>query len=200
MTSEIRFIRKAHIALIILRNIVYNFGCNFMYDCYLSLGSNLGERKSYIETAIEMLRALPRTAVTKKSSLYETSPVGMKTQNSFLNCVVKLSTVLSAIQLLEEIKKIEYYLGRRDRNEIKEKLPEDRTIDIDIIMYGKYTVVSAELVVPHPRAKERLFVLIPMGEIAPGIKLEGKAIEEWIEEVKRNNPEQEVQRVDSAGG
>lgn len=166
-----------------------------MYDCYLSLGSNLGKREDYIEVAIEMLRGLPRTAVFKRSSFYETTPVGIKTDKLFLNCVVRISTALSAVELLEEIQFIERALGRKPAPPGEE--PADRTIDIDIILYGKYTIVTPELTVPHPRATERLFVLIPLYELAPDLSLNGKPIKDWIEEIQRNDPSQKVRRLDS---
>ncbi len=166
-----------------------------MYDCYLSLGSNLGERTDYIDVAIEMLRGLERTAVMKKSSVYETSPVGVKTEKPFLNCVVKLSTALSAMELMDEIHFIERALGRKPAPPGEE--PADRTIDIDIILYGKYTIVTPELVIPHPRATERLFVLVPLYEIAPALAINGKAVKDWIEDVQRIDPTQQVRRLDA---
>jgi len=165
-----------------------------MYDCFLSLGSNLGKRQDYIDVAIEMLRGLERTAVIKKSSVFETSPVGTNTDKWFLNCVVKISTALSALELLEEIQFIERALGRKPEPPGEES--PDRTIDIDIILYGKYTIVTPELTVPHPRATQRLFVLVPLYEIEPNLYISGKPVKQWIEEVQRNDPDQQVRRMD----
>ena len=172
---------------------MYNGSGLKMYDCFLSLGSNLGERQDYIDVAIEMLRGLAHTAVVKKSSIFETSPVGINTDKRFLNCVVKISTTLSAVKLFEEIQFIERALGKKPAPPGEES--PDRTIDIDIILYGNYTIVTPELVIPHPRATERLFVLVPLYEIAPDLYISGRSVKDWIEEVRRNDPGQEVRRL-----
>jgi len=132
-------------------------------SAYLSLGSNIGNRESYLGDAIARLRALGRVAAI--SSLYETEPVEFTDQPWFLNCVVLLETNATPAQLLANLLAIEQEMGRV-RNQ--EKGP--RTIDIDILLFGETTLDSPELTIPHPAMHQRRFVLEPLAEIAPEIQ------------------------------
>lgn len=129
---------------------------------YLSLGSNLGDRSGNIRCALEMLHSTPGIEVTKISGLYETAPVGELNQPVFLNLAAEIETVLEPLELLNACKGIENRLGR---------LPGPRwgprTMDIDIVLYGHNRVAAETLEVPHPRFRERRFVLVPLAEIAP---------------------------------
>ncbi len=135
-----------------------------MKVCYLGLGSNLGNRLSYLEKAIEMIKKLPLTQVKKISSIYETEPVGFKPQDYFLNCVVEISTDLSPHELLKKLQEIERLLGRNREKEIRWG---PRTIDIDILFYGDLKIDTQDLKIPHPQVFKREFVLKPLREIAP---------------------------------
>ncbi|PIZ76139.1 2-amino-4-hydroxy-6-hydroxymethyldihydropteridine diphosphokinase [Candidatus Peregrinibacteria bacterium CG_4_10_14_0_2_um_filter_38_24] len=125
---------------------------------YLSLGSNLGDREKFLEKAISEIKKI--TDVTKKSKIYETSPVGYKNQGAFLNMVIQVKTNLTPQKLLEEFMKIEKKLGRERR--IKNG---PRTIDIDILTFGNTIVDEPNLKIPHPRMHERKFVLVPLMEL-----------------------------------
>lgn len=131
---------------------------------YLSLGSNLGDRGASIEEAIRLLQDAELT-VLRRSSLYETAPRDFADQPWFLNMVVEVETALFPQQLLSRIKRIEGQLGRK---RIVEKGP--RTIDIDIVLFGRFAVDSPNLVIPHPRMGERRFVLEPLAELAPDLR------------------------------
>jgi 2-amino-4-hydroxy-6-hydroxymethyldihydropteridine diphosphokinase len=130
---------------------------------YLSLGSNVGDRATNLNTAIEHLRALGEVAAV--SSFYETEPVEFAAQPWFLNCVVKLDTEKMPKQLLSGVLAIEKEIGRK-----REKKKGPRSIDIDILLFGNSIIDTKGLTVPHPAMHERRFVLEPLGEIAPEVR------------------------------
>lgn len=132
---------------------------------YLSLGSNLGDREAMIARAVE---ELARAGVTPRrlSSLYATEPVGFLAQSWFLNCVLKAETKLTPRQLLRVVQRVEKDLGRE-----RTTPGGPRTIDIDILLYGSSVIHASGLDVPHPRMGERRFVLVPLCELEPGLRL-----------------------------
>ena len=101
----------------------------------------------------------------KRSSLYETEPVGFHDQHWFLNCVVRAETSLMPRQLIRTAQRIEHALGRR-RESVRNA---PRNIDIDVLLFGTTVMRTAELEIPHPRIAERRFVLAPLAEIAPAL-------------------------------
>ncbi|MBE0415020.1 MAG: 2-amino-4-hydroxy-6-hydroxymethyldihydropteridine diphosphokinase [Dehalococcoidia bacterium] len=125
---------------------------------YLGLGSNLGDRKANLEKALQLLSE--RLAIEQISSLYETAPVGHEEQSLFLNVVCRTQTDLEPFQLLSLIKGIEVSLGR-----VPSFPNAPRPIDVDILFYGDLVMETPELTIPHPRIKERAFVLIPLFEL-----------------------------------
>lgn len=132
-----------------------------MKTAYLALGSNLGSREANLADALSLLKS-PDVRIVRESRVIETDPVGLLDQPRFLNMVVEVETSFSAKQLLRRCQRIEEVLGR----ERKEKNG-PRTIDLDIILFGKETVSLPGLEIPHPRFRERQFVLGPLVEIAP---------------------------------
>ncbi|MBI4444016.1 MAG: 2-amino-4-hydroxy-6-hydroxymethyldihydropteridine diphosphokinase [Acidobacteria bacterium] len=130
---------------------------------YLSLGSNLGERREQLRRACA---ALENSGVRLRqiSSLYETAPVDFVEQDWFLNCVLEIETTLEPLELLREMQRIEQKLRRR-----RERPKGPRTIDIDLLLYGDSVLNLPELVVPHPQMTRRRFVLEPLLEIAPAL-------------------------------
>ena len=131
---------------------------------YLGLGSNLGDRAATLDAALRKLDS-PELRLTRASGLYETEPMGLKEQPWFLNLVAEFQTTLFPLQLLQRTKKIENELGRK-----RVVLNGPRTIDIDIILYGSAIVQSEELEIPHPRFRERRFVLAPLAELNPDLR------------------------------
>jgi len=121
---------------------------------YIGVGSNVGNRKVNIEKAIELVKAIEGVKFEKSSSIYETESVGCVAQEKFLNGVCKLATTLEPFKLLEELKKIEKILGRKEKGK---NLP--RTIDLDILLFGDKKISTEDLKIPHPRMHEREFVL-----------------------------------------
>jgi 2-amino-4-hydroxy-6-hydroxymethyldihydropteridine diphosphokinase len=138
----------------------------YMKTAYLSLGSNLGDRAGQIEQALARRGGLEEAGVrvVRRSSLYETEPVGTGAQRWFINCVVEVETELMPLALLRRVKRIERALGRRASSGLQ---PAARRIDIDILAYGTHVVKMPELTIPHPRLVERRFVLEPLRELAP---------------------------------
>lgn len=135
-----------------------------MMRVFLSLGSNIGHRAANLNAAIA---ALPGAGVRvlKVSALYETEPVDYLQQDWFLNCVVEGETELPGGTLLAKLRVIESQLGSK-----KAIAKGPRILDIDILLYGDDTIATPELQVPHPRMTLRRFVLVPLAEIAPGLR------------------------------
>ena len=131
-------------------------------EAYISLGSNMGNKKENLEKAISELSQVKDTFVTKKSEIIETEPFGYKEQDDFLNACVGIKTLLPARELLKELLAIEKRMGR----ERKIKWG-PRIIDLDIIFYGKEVIEEDDLIVPHPYMEYREFVLKPLEEIIP---------------------------------
>ena len=128
---------------------------------HLGLGSNQGDRRAHIEKAVQFLQGCGR--VLKRSSLYETTPLGMPGAGLFLNMVVALESERRPLELLELCREHEVAQGRVLENSHYK----DRPIDIDILLAGDTVLATPELTVPHPRLAERGFVLVPLFEIAP---------------------------------
>jgi 2-amino-4-hydroxy-6-hydroxymethyldihydropteridine diphosphokinase len=134
-----------------------------MQTAIILLGSNLGNRARNLETAIEKL-AETSGRIIRKSSVYESPPWGMESDRDFYNQCISIYTSLAPGDLLSEIHAIEKEMGRQ-RVEGRQYM--DRTIDIDILFYGNREIDLEELVIPHPRVRERKFALIPLLEIYP---------------------------------
>ena len=138
------------------------------HTVYLSLGSNLGNRKQLLLDAIEKINKKVGNVV-RQSSFYETKPWGFESENLFLNAAVKVTTKLSPTELLEVTQQIEREMGRRKKTTLNSQLLtpnySDRPIDIDILLYDDLHVDLPELKIPHPLMQERDFVLVPLREI-----------------------------------
>ena len=135
-----------------------------MHTVYLSLGSNVGDRRRHLENALSLLRAA-EVAILRVSRIYETEPQDVRAQPWFLNLVAEAETRLFPLQLLHAAQRIERRLGRK---RIMEKGP--RTIDIDILLFGNSVVKTDALQIPHPRMTDRRFVLEPLAELRPDLR------------------------------
>lgn len=135
-----------------------------MPTAYLGLGSNKGERISFIETAITEIAGIEKTKLIRTSSVYETEPWGIKGQGDYLNSAAEIRTDLSAEELLRALKGIESRIGRT----VTAKWSE-REIDIDLLFYGNDVLNNETIHVPHAEIENRKFVLIPMNELAPDL-------------------------------
>lgn len=132
---------------------------------YLSLGSNLGDRKAYLDAATARLSDMMGLTLISESSLYHSKPLDCAVNcPEFLNKVVKLDCTLKPVQLLDNTERIEKALGRTEKG-----FNVDRVIDIDIILFGDRIFKNERLEIPHPRMAQRAFVLLPLGEIDPDL-------------------------------
>lgn len=154
-------------------------------EAYLSLGSNMGDREANLKKALKLLDNNPEITIIKTSSIYETEPMYVKDQKSFYNLVAKASieSSIGPFELLGSIKRIEYDLGRK-KSGVRYG---PRPIDIDILYFGDEKIESEILEIPHPKIGERKFVLLPLSEIAPDVRIGGRDIKTYIKEM--NLPE-----------
>lgn len=130
--------------------------------CYLAVGSNLGNRKANLDLALKEMEKTREIKLLAKSDYIETKPYGVLDQPDFLNGAVKIKTVLTPAELLSFCKKTENLAGR-----VKTRHWGERTLDIDILMYGDTVLFTDELKIPHPEMHKRDFVLIPLCQIEP---------------------------------
>ena len=142
---------------------------------YISLGSNIGDRAYYLTEAVSRLDAHPQIQMIGSSSIYETEPVGYTDQDSFLNKVVAVCTTLTSHELLSYMLQVEIELGRT-----RDIRWGPRTLDLDLLLYGKEQINTADLILPHPRMEERAFVLIPLIEVMNLVDAEHAALYQSI--------------------
>jgi 2-amino-4-hydroxy-6-hydroxymethyldihydropteridine diphosphokinase len=132
-----------------------------MKDAYLLIGSNLGDRKSYLRYAIEEIQSF--AIISRLSGIFESVAWGYESDHPFLNQCILTQTEIKPDELLGELKEIEKRAGRIDRT----KKYTDRVLDLDILFFGEEILESEELTIPHPRLHLRAFTLVPLAEIAP---------------------------------
>jgi 2-amino-4-hydroxy-6-hydroxymethyldihydropteridine diphosphokinase len=129
---------------------------------FLGLGSNLGDRLTNLQAAVDALQVEPGLRVTASSRVWETVPVGGPPQPDYLNAVIRIETDLSARDLLDTGRRVEARLGR-----VRTERWGARTIDIDVLLFDEEVIEESDLVVPHPRLSQRAFVLLPLLEVTP---------------------------------
>jgi 2-amino-4-hydroxy-6-hydroxymethyldihydropteridine diphosphokinase len=162
-----------------------------MARVYLSLGTNQGDRFRLLREADALLSATFGIQVVARSSVYETEPVGPVDQPWFLNQVLAIETSLAPPALLEAAQKVERSLGRT-----RALRWGPRFIDVDLLLYEGHTVASARLTIPHPELPHRRFVLLPLVEIDPLLRLpDGRAIVDLLEAL---GEVQTVRRLDAS--
>jgi 2-amino-4-hydroxy-6-hydroxymethyldihydropteridine diphosphokinase len=135
---------------------------------FLGIGSNLGDRLGSLQAAADLLGSAEGVQVVASSRLYETEPVGGPPQPDFLNAVLEVRSELTARGLLEVCLATERELGRT-----REVRWGPRTVDVDLLIFDDQVIDEPDLVVPHPRAHERSFVLVPLLELEPDPVLAG---------------------------
>ena len=133
-----------------------------MIPAFVGLGSNAGDRAAHLERALTALAGIPSTRLSGVSSLYDTEPVGDPGQPRYLNAVARLFTLLPPGEFAEALREVERRGGRPNSGR-----GGARTIDLDLLYYGDLVFEGPGLRVPHPWAPDRLFVLVPMAELAP---------------------------------
>jgi 2-amino-4-hydroxy-6-hydroxymethyldihydropteridine diphosphokinase len=153
---------------------------------YIALGSNLGDRRAYLQRTLDALRQAPGLRVLGISGLYETEPVGGPPgQGPYLNAVAEVAAELEPHELLRLLQDTEQALGR-----VRRERDGPRTIDLDLLFYGDRVLDEVDLVVPHPRLHQRLFVLRPLADLAPGLRhpVLGRTVAELLSEVEGLRP------------
>ena len=144
----------------------------------VALGSNLGDRFEYLQKAVNEINSVEEIEISKISSVYETLPVGGPEQGNYLNAVISLVTELEADELLFKLLLIELNLGRQ-----REIAWGPRTIDLDLIWFENQTINLDNLIIPHPRAHERCFVIKPWLEIEPDARIGNTEIKEFLKDL-----------------
>ncbi|WP_164670645.1 2-amino-4-hydroxy-6-hydroxymethyldihydropteridine diphosphokinase [Virgibacillus doumboii] len=155
-----------------------------MKRAYVALGSNIEPREEYLADALQMLDSNDKIITVKKSSIYQTAPVGYTDQGDFLNMVVEIDTSLPSEELLDFCQYVERHLGRK-----RDIRFGPRTIDLDILVYNQENSKTERLTIPHPRMHKRAFVLIPLHEIVPDLQLtdSSKTVSNYIEELSESD-------------
>jgi 2-amino-4-hydroxy-6-hydroxymethyldihydropteridine diphosphokinase len=139
---------------------------NFKHRAFVAFGSNLKDPQHQVEQAIQAIKNTSDILLIRASSLYKTAPVGYDNQDDFINAVAEVKTDLAPLELLRRLLGIEDSFGR------ERPFPNaPRVLDLDLLLYDDVTINTAELTLPHPRMHERGFVMIPLAEIAPTIKI-----------------------------
>ncbi len=154
------------------------------HNVYLSVGSNMGDRKKYIEDAVAALGEHPLMRLGKVSDIIETKPYGGVEQDNFLNGAIELKTLMEPEELLETLHAIENAAGRERTLHWG-----PRTLDLDILFYDKLAYESDTLVIPHPDLQNREFVLAPLSTIAPNFRhpLLGTTVLQELEELEESS-------------
>ncbi|MFQ4139546.1 2-amino-4-hydroxy-6-hydroxymethyldihydropteridine diphosphokinase [Nodosilinea sp. PGN35] len=151
--------------------------------CAIALGSNLGDSRKTLQQALVSLSHCPSIDVVAQSSLYQTVAVGPP-QPDVLNACALLNTTLSAHDLLNQLLNIEQHFGR-----VRRERWGPRTLDLDLLFYGQAIIAETTLHIPHPRLRERAFVLVPLAEIAPN----------WHDPLSGQSVQSLCQAVDPSG-
>lgn len=149
----------------------------------IALGSNLGDSYTILENALKILEKTPGITLQARSSWYQTEPVGPP-QPDYLNGCALLNVELTPQELIETLLRIEAQFGR-----VRQERNGPRTLDLDLLLFEDLILDAPNLQLPHPRMRERAFVLVPLAQIAP----------DWIEPVSRKAIAQLVQTVDCSG-
>ena len=145
-------------------------------DIFLGLGSNLGNKHAQIYSAIAQLKQNPAIRIIEVSKFYKTEAVSNDDQPPYINAALKIETSLSPQELLKVTQDVEKKLGRTGKSTNKSRL-----IDIDILFYNNHIICDEDLIIPHPRAHEREFVLIPMMDLSR--RFEHPMVAESIENI-----------------
>ena len=157
-----------------------------MHTAYLSLGSNLGNRQKNLETALSQIAECKGVKILKCSTWLENPAIEEAGPNPFLNGVIKISVNLSPLELLKQLQRIELHI---DCNRAERGRKSARIIDIDILLFDRLKLDSAELTIPHPRMLSRNFVLKPLDEIEP------KIVQETVYSYFKLKPEYKIRRM-----
>lgn len=151
--------------------------------CYIGLGANLDEPVTQLQQAVQALKQLTQSSLVTVSGFYGSKPMGPQDQPDYVNAVAAIDTMLSAEQLLDALQQIEQQQGRRRKAERWGP----RTLDLDILLYGDHVIATERLTVPHYGLRVREFVLYPLHDIAPQLRLpDGTVLSSLLAQVPLN--------------
>lgn len=159
------------------------------FDATIGLGSNIGDRTGNIARAIELLTADGAVSVVARSPFYRTDPWGVTDQDWFVNACLAVKTDVSPRELLRRCQAVENEMAR-----VRIQRWGPRNIDVDILTFRDLKINEPDLVVPHPRIAERAFVLVPLKDVAPDVKIGGASIDEMLSTLDASD----VQPLDDA--
>ena len=153
------------------------------HTSYIGIGGNMGDKEKNVKEALKLINNSNHTKITKTSKFYETSPVGYLAQEDFLNCAIEVKTLLNPLELVRFMLSIEKELKRE-----RTVRWGPRTIDLDVLLYDNIISSQEEIIIPHPRMQERMFVLEPLCDIAPYVMhpILNKTVIEIKESLKNN--------------
>ena len=157
---------------------------------YLGLGGNIGDACAAIRAAVDLLRSERGIRIVAQSRYYRTPPWGETDQDWFVNACIGIETTLPPRELLRVCLAIEKSMGRE-----RTRKWGPRVIDIDILDFGGFVLKDEELILPHPYAHQRAFVLAPLADIAPDLLLDGRRVADWLAETDMTG----VEPMDDAG-
>ncbi|WP_313625864.1 2-amino-4-hydroxy-6-hydroxymethyldihydropteridine diphosphokinase [Achromobacter sp.] len=152
---------------------------------YVGLGANLGDSAATLRQVIAELKTTPGVAAATASPFYRSAPVDA-TGPDFVNAVAALDTSLAPLELLDVLQALETRHGRQRpyRNA-------PRTLDLDLLLHGDARLNDERLILPHPRMQLRAFVLLPLRDLAPGLSLQGRPIDAWVDAIR----DQAIERI-----
>jgi 2-amino-4-hydroxy-6-hydroxymethyldihydropteridine diphosphokinase len=160
---------------------------------FVGVGSNLQSPVEQVRTALVELNALPQCRLLRASSLYRSAPMGPADQPDYINAVALLETTLTPHELLQQLQLIE-----QQHQRLRERHWGPRTLDLDLLLYGDEQITTPDLVVPHPGLCERNFVLIPLFEIAPELRLpDNRLLAELVAVSPRDGLERLTNEIDA---
>ncbi|MFZ7197693.1 2-amino-4-hydroxy-6-hydroxymethyldihydropteridine diphosphokinase [Avibacterium avium] len=153
-----------------------------MKQVYIALGSNLATPVQQLENALQALQQLPHSQLVAVSHFYQSKPLGPQDQPDYVNAVACLATALAPLDLLDQLQRIEQEQGR-----VRLRRWGERTLDLDILLYGDEIIQSERLTVPHYDMQHREFVIVPLYEIAPNLTLpDGKNVADLVQQFHRH--------------
>jgi 2-amino-4-hydroxy-6-hydroxymethyldihydropteridine diphosphokinase len=155
-----------------------------MASVLIALGGNIGDVRDTFRRAISNICGMTQAALIARSSDYATAPVGGVPQDDYVNAVIEIETELDPHALLFTLHRIEQKFGR---NRVAETRWGPRGLDLDMIAYDDVVIAKPELTLPHPRATERAFVLVPLAEIAPDREIAGMTVADWLKQVRTDD-------------
>jgi len=154
------------------------------HKVYIAIGSNLDNPVHQVKSAIKELSKIAKSHLTAVSNLYQSPPLGPVEQPDYINAVAEMETCLNAHDLLTELERIETEHGRTRTT----RRWGPRTLDLDLILFDNLSINTPRLIVPHPEFHKRIFVLVPLYDIAPNLILStGKKLSELIDEFPEKN-------------